>query len=104
VLAISTDSERLMCGGLSLGETIRFGSLEFITNCVSGLSLSPRRNDLDATFMGSSRSGPPSPLWAMIGDSTKELHTTLSRERGSGLPSPRRHGVEALPAPATTPP
>jgi hypothetical protein len=32
-LTITTDSERLTCGGFSLGETIHFGSLEFIANC-----------------------------------------------------------------------
>jgi hypothetical protein len=44
-----------------------------------------------------------SPLQAMIGDSIEELHTTSSGEGGSGLPSPRNYGMEALLAPATTP-
>jgi hypothetical protein len=44
-----------------------------------------------------------SPLQAMIGDSTEELHTTSSGEGGSGIPSPRTYGTEALPAPTTTP-
>jgi hypothetical protein len=61
-LAISTDGERLLCGGFSLCETIHFGSVEFITDCFGGLSLSPKMDDLDAAFMGSTRSGPPSPL------------------------------------------
>jgi hypothetical protein len=30
--AISTDGERLICGGFSLGKTIRLWSFEFITD------------------------------------------------------------------------
>jgi hypothetical protein len=68
VLTVTADSERLSCGGFSLGETIRFGSLEFITDCFSGLSLSPMGDSSDAVTMGSTHSGPPSPRWTMIGD------------------------------------
>jgi hypothetical protein len=56
-LAVSPDDERLTCGGFSLGKTIRFWSLQFIADCFGGLSLSPRRNDSDADFMGSTRNG-----------------------------------------------
>jgi hypothetical protein len=101
-LAITTDVECLSCGGFSLIQTICFGSLEFITDCFSSLSLSPRGDGSDATFMGSTRSGPPSPLWAMIGDSIKEFHTSLGRGGGPGHPSPRRHAVGAPPVPTTT--
>jgi hypothetical protein len=41
MLIITTDGERLMCDGFSLGETVLFGSLEFIADCFGGLSLSP---------------------------------------------------------------
>jgi hypothetical protein len=41
-LTVATDGERLMCCGFSLNRTIRFGSLEFITDYFDGLSLSPR--------------------------------------------------------------
>jgi hypothetical protein len=41
VLAITSDGECLSCSGFSLSETIRFGSLEFITDLFGGLSLSP---------------------------------------------------------------
>jgi hypothetical protein len=58
VLAVSIDGERLTCGGFYLSKIIHFWSLQFITDCFRDLSLSPRRNDLDAGFMGSTRSGP----------------------------------------------
>jgi hypothetical protein len=35
-----------------LGETISFGSLEFITDCFDDLSLSPRGDGSDAAVMG----------------------------------------------------
>jgi hypothetical protein len=50
-LTITTDSERLTCGDFSLGETIHFGSLEFIANCFGGLSLSPKGSDSGAIFV-----------------------------------------------------
>jgi hypothetical protein len=40
-LAVAADGERLSCGGFSLGETIRFESLEFITDRFDGLSPPP---------------------------------------------------------------
>jgi hypothetical protein len=61
-LAIAVDCESLLYGGFSLGETIRFGSLEFIADCFGGLSLSLMGDDSDAIIMGSARGGPPSPL------------------------------------------
>jgi hypothetical protein len=81
-LAITGDSEHLSCGGFSLDETIHFGSLEFIADYFGGLSLSPWRDCLDAAVMGSTCSGPPSPLRAMIGASTEEFHMTLDGEGG----------------------
>jgi hypothetical protein len=38
VLTIATDSDRLMCGGFSLSETIHLGSFKFIADYFSGLS------------------------------------------------------------------
>jgi hypothetical protein len=100
-LAFSANGEHRTCDGFSHGETIRLGSFEFIADYFSGLSLSPRRSDSDFAFMASSRSGPPTPLWATIEDSTKEFHMASSGDRGSGLPSPRRLSVVALPASIT---
>jgi hypothetical protein len=81
VLAVVVDGECLSCGGFSLSETIRFGSLEFIIDCFGDLSLSHRRDGSDATIMGSTCSGPPSPLRAMIGD----LKDRGDDRRGGGL-------------------
>jgi hypothetical protein len=103
-LTVSTNGECLTCSGFSLGETICFGSLEFITDCFGSLNLSPKRNDLGVTFMGSPRSGTPIPLWAMIEDSTEEFFIAPSGEGGSSLPSSRRHNTGAPSSPiATTP-
>jgi hypothetical protein len=98
-LAITGDSEHLSCGGFSLDETIHFGSLEFIADYFGGLSLSPWRDCLDAAVMGSTCSGPPSPLRAMIGDSTEEFHMTLDGEGGDRPPPSQkvRHGDFAHP-------
>jgi hypothetical protein len=101
---VSGDGERLMCGGFSLSETIHLGSFDFIADYFGGLSLPHRRNDSGTSFMGSTRSGPPSPRWVMIEDSIEEFHTASSGEGGFGLPSPRRHDMRALPAPLTTTP
>jgi hypothetical protein len=48
MLVVAADSERLLCGGFSLGETIHFESLEFIADCFDGLSLSPRSGGVGA--------------------------------------------------------
>jgi hypothetical protein len=57
-LVVSTDGQRMPCGGFSLGETIRFGRLVFIADYFGSLSLTLRRSHLDAAFTGSTRSGP----------------------------------------------
>jgi hypothetical protein len=45
-LAVTTDGEHLIRGGFSLGETVHFGSLEFIVDCFSSMSLSPKGSNL----------------------------------------------------------
>jgi hypothetical protein len=95
-LAISADGECLTCSGFSLSKTLRFESLEFIADCFGGLSLSPRRNDSGAAFMGSTHTRPPSLLRAMIEDSTKEFYMASSGEGGFDLPSFRRLGTGGL--------
>jgi hypothetical protein len=104
VIIVAVDSERLSCGGFSLDEIVCLGNFEFITDYNGGLSLSPKRGESDTPFMGSIHSGASSPQWAMIEDSAVEFLTVSSSETDFGLPSPRRHGMGAPPAPiATTP-
>jgi hypothetical protein len=101
-LTVAADGERLSCDVFSLGETIRFGRLEFIADRFSVLSLSPMGDGSGATIMGSTCGVTPSPLRAMIGDSIKEFHTASDKEGKIDLPSLRRHDTEASTAPATT--
>jgi hypothetical protein len=103
-LTIATDGEYFTCDGFSFGETVRLGSFEFIANYFSGLSLSPRRRISGAAVMGSTYSGSPSPRWAVIEDSTEELHTVSHEEGGSSLPTPRRCGTGAPPTSVTSTP
>jgi hypothetical protein len=92
-LAVTANGECLSGGGFSLGETIHFGSIEFITDFFGNLSLPPRRDISDAAVMGSIHSGPPSPLRAMIGNYTEEFHTALDgKEGGGGINVPSTEG------------
>jgi hypothetical protein len=77
MLSITTDGERLTCSAFSLSETVRFGSLEFITDCFSDLDLSHKGSDSGAIFMGTTRSGSLS-LWAMTEDSTNKFYKASS--------------------------
>jgi hypothetical protein len=49
-ITIAADSERLTCGGFSLGEPVCLGKFEFIADYFDGLSLSPRRGNEDTAF------------------------------------------------------
>jgi hypothetical protein len=60
-IAIAADNERITCGGFTLGETVRLGNFEFIADYFGGLSLSPKRGDEEAAFMGSTHSGASTP-------------------------------------------
>jgi hypothetical protein len=102
VITVAADSESLTCGGFSLCDTILLGNLDFIANYFSSLSLFPRRGDAGTAFMGSTRSGKPTPRQAMIEDFTEEFLMTLSGEGSFGLPSPRRRGMGASLTPIKT--
>jgi hypothetical protein len=56
MIFVAAYGECLTCGGFSLSETVRPGSFEFIADYFRGLSLSPRRGDSGAAFMGSTHS------------------------------------------------
>jgi hypothetical protein len=102
VLVVAADGERLSCDVYSLGETICFRSLKFISDCFSGLSLSPMWDGSCAVVMASTRGGPPSLLWVMTRDSVEEFHMTSYGEGRIDLSSARRHGMGASTALATT--
>jgi hypothetical protein len=103
-ITIVANGERLTCNGFSLGETVHLGNFEIIADYFGSLSFSPRRGDIDATFMGSSHSG-ASTLWqAMIEGSAEEFLMVSSREGSFSLPSPRRHDTGALLTPVTITP
>jgi hypothetical protein len=103
MLIITTDGEHLTCNGFSLGETIRFGGLDFITDCFSSLSLSPKGNNSCVIFIRMARSGSPS-LRSILEDSTNEFYTASSREGSSGFPISQRHSLGTPPAPIETTP
>jgi hypothetical protein len=75
-----------MCGGFSLGETVRLGSFEFIADYFGGLSLSPRRSNSSVAFMGSTHNGSPSPMV----EHDRGLHQGVLHDvkRGRGLQPP----------------
>jgi hypothetical protein len=61
-IIVAAYGERLMYGGFFLGETVHLGNFEFITDHFGGLSLCPKRGDVGGAFMGSTRSGAPTPV------------------------------------------
>jgi hypothetical protein len=100
-LVVFSNGKCLACGGFSCGKTVCFGSLEFIADYFGGLSLSSRGSNLDATLMCPTHGEPPSPLRAMIEDSTEEFHMDSSREEGfthPPLPEGTTLGIHLLPS------
>jgi hypothetical protein len=57
MLTIAADGECLSCDIFSLGETIGFGNLEFITNRFGGISLSAMAGSSSAAIIGSTHRG-----------------------------------------------
>jgi hypothetical protein len=87
-LTVAADSEHPSSDVFSLGETIRFGSLEFIINHFGSLSLSPIRDGSTAVIMDSTHGGTLSPLWATTEDSVEEFHKASDGEGRIDLPFP----------------
>jgi hypothetical protein len=90
-IAITTDGEHLACGGFSLGEPVRLGNFEFITEYFCGQSLSPMRGNEGAIFVGSTHSGASTTQRATIEDSTEEFSL---RRAGKKLWPPFRQVVQ----------
>jgi hypothetical protein len=75
-------SDKTIDTGFALGETIRFGSLEFIANRFSSLGLSPEGNDSGTVFVGTVHSGSSS-LHTILEEFANVDDTTSS---GGGTP------------------
>jgi hypothetical protein len=101
-IAVAANCERLTCGGFSLGEPVCLRNFEFITNYFNGLSLSHKRGNEGAIFVGSTHNGASTPQWAMIEDSPEEFLATSSGEGSFSHLSPRWQSMEAHVAPTTT--
>jgi hypothetical protein len=89
-ITVAADSECFMCGGFSLGVTIRLENFEFIADYFDVLSLSTRRGDEGTTLMGSIHSGASTPWRAMIEDSAEDFLTASSGDGSFSLPSPQK--------------
>jgi hypothetical protein len=98
-ITVAANGKCLTCGGISLGETICLGNFELIADYFDGLSLSPRRGDEGATFVGSTRSGASTPRQAMIKDSTEEFLMASGNEGSFDHPSPRGRSTGSLARP-----
>jgi hypothetical protein len=83
-LTVTVDGEHLTCSGFSLGETIRFGTLEFIPDSFGSLTLSPKGSYSGFVFVETTRNGSPS-LCTILQDSN-EFYMTSSRKGSSSLP------------------
>jgi hypothetical protein len=101
-IAVAAGGERLMHGAFSVGEPVRLGNFEFIPDYFSNLSLSPRRSNERAIFVGSTRSGASTSQQTTIKDTTEYL-TASSREESVDHLSPRLHSTGASLAPTSTP-
>jgi hypothetical protein len=73
--------------GLTPGETICFGILEFITDRFGDLSLSPEGNDSGAMFIGMVHNGLPY-LHTILEESSDEGDIASGEGGSSGISSP----------------
>jgi hypothetical protein len=103
MLTINASGELLTRGDFFLGESVPFGSLEFIADYFGHLSFSPKGSDSGTVFIRMTRGGSPS-LRTILEDSTDEFYMASSGEGSSGLPLPWRHSMGTPPSPITTMP
>jgi hypothetical protein len=92
-IAIAADGKSLTCGGFSLDELVHLGSIELIVDYFDGLSLSSRRGNDGAVFMGSTSSRASTLQRATIKNSPEEFFMMSSGEGSFGHHSPRRRST-----------
>jgi hypothetical protein len=85
LIVVAANGKHQTGGGFTLDETIRFGSLKFITNHFGNLSLSDEENDSVTVFMGMAHNGLPS-LHNILEESADEGDTTSNRGGSSSFP------------------
>jgi hypothetical protein len=102
-LVIMDDNKHSASVSFTHDKTIHFGSLEFIADHFSSLSLSDKRNVSGVVFVGMTHSGSPS-MHAILEDSVDEGNTTSSGGGSSGFPISRECNVVTLTVPITTMP
>jgi hypothetical protein len=99
-LSFVANGNNLTGGGLAASETICFGSLEFIVDTLSRLSLSFEESDSGAIFVGMVHSGSPSL------DTTLEVSSgegsAISSAGGTPNPQPRGCNVVTPTVPITS--
>jgi hypothetical protein len=102
-LAFVANDNNLTSVGLIPGETICFGSLEFIADHFDNLSFSPEMNDSGVVFVGMVQNRSPF-VHTILEKSSNEGDTALVEGGSSGFPDPRGCNVVTPTAPITTKP
>jgi hypothetical protein len=100
-LVVTADGKHRTSGGFILGETIRFGSMEFITERFGSLSLSDEWNDSGTVFVGMAHSGSPL-MHTILEDSADEGDTSSNGGGSSGFPISQGCNMLTLTVPITT--
>jgi hypothetical protein len=100
-LSFIANGNNLTIVGLTPGETIRFGSLEFTIDCLGHQSLSSEESDSVAIFVGMVHNGPLS-LHTTLKDSSSEGGATSCAGGSSKSPGHRGCNVVTLTVPITT--
>jgi hypothetical protein len=98
---IVANGNNLTSVGFTMGETIRFGSLEFIVDNFGDLSLSAEGNDSSTVLVGMVHSRPPS-LHTILEESTDEDDTASNGKGSSVLPILQGCNVMTMTTPITT--
>jgi hypothetical protein len=100
-LTIIANDKHNTCISFTLGKIVHFGSLEFITDHFSSLSLSDEGNVSDVMFVGMTHSGSPS-LHTILEDSADEGDIASSGGRSSGFPISWECNIVTPSVPTTT--